>query len=88
VSADAKQAETLEASFSTLVLSIGSSAAIALGLAPDPTNNETHVNKPVARFNIDLLLMLQEKTKSNLTDDEKDFLNRLVSDLQMHFIQK
>ncbi len=76
----------LEASFSTLVLSIGSSAAMAIGIAPNPETGETHIDKALARFNIDLLVMLQEKTQNNLQDEEKQFLNNMVNDLQMKYV--
>ncbi|MCC7404861.1 MAG: DUF1844 domain-containing protein [Bdellovibrionales bacterium] len=77
----------LEASFSTLILSIASSAAMSLGLAPNPMNNKTEKNLEMARFNIDLLVVLQEKTKNNLADDEKNFLDSVIRDLQLKFIQ-
>ncbi len=76
----------LEASFSMLIMSIASSALMAMGLAPDPDNN-TSKDKSMARFNIDLLVILQTKTKNNLSDDEKNFLESLISDLQMKFVQ-
>jgi hypothetical protein len=79
--------ESVEASFSTLVLSIGSSAAIALGLSPNPANGKVEKDIKLARFNIDLLSVLQDKTRSNLTEDEQKFLDFMVSDLQMRFIQ-
>ncbi len=78
---------SLEASFSTLVMSIGSQAAIHLGLAPHPASGKVEVDKDLARFNIDLLLMLQEKTKDNLSSEESDFLTKLVQDLQLQFVQ-
>jgi hypothetical protein len=77
----------LEANFSTLVLSIGSSAAMALGLAPNPTTGKVEKDKNLARFNIDLLVMLVEKTKGNLNDDEQKFLDAIVADLQLKFVQ-
>lgn len=77
----------MEASFSMLVMSIASSAAMSLGLAPHPQTGETHKDKGMARFNIDLLIMLQEKTKGHLIDDEKQFLDSVVTDLQMKFLQ-
>lgn len=76
----------LEASFSTLVLSIGSSAAMALGLAPNPVSGKTEKDLALARFNIDLLVMLRDKTKGNLSADEQHFVDSIVSDLQMKFI--
>ncbi len=78
----------IEASFSTLILSIGSSAAMALGLAPNPSTGKIEKDKGMAKFNIDLLVVLQEKTKGNLTDEEKTFMSSLVSDLQMKFLKE
>ena len=80
-------ANELDANFSTLALSIASSAAMALGLAPNPTTGKTEKDQKMARFNIDLLRMLREKTKNNLTADEQRFLDSIVTDLQMKFIQ-
>lgn len=79
--------QKLEASFSMLTMSIASSALMAMGLTPDPSTGKTQADKNVARFNIDLLLILKEKTKNNLTADETDLLTHILQDLQMKFIQ-
>ena len=79
--------QNLEASFSVLVMSIASSAAAALGLAPNPQSGEIQKDKEMAKFNIDLLIILQQKTKSNLQPDERIFLDNVVSDLQIKFMQ-
>ncbi len=76
----------LQASFSMLVMSIASSAAASLGLSPDPGSGEIRQDRNIARFNIDLLLVLKDKTKSNLTDEESRFLDHLINDLQLKFI--
>lgn len=76
-----------QANFSTLIMSIASSAAMSMGLSPDPETGKTEKDKELARFNIDLLVMLQAKTKNNLNDDEKHFLDAVVSDLQLKFTQ-
>jgi hypothetical protein len=76
-----------EASFSVLVMSIASSAAMALGLTPDPQSGQVQKDKTMAKFNIDLLVVLQTKTANNLTTDEKNFIDNLISDLQMKFLQ-
>ncbi len=81
------QSNELEASFSTLVLSIASSAAMALGLAPHPVSGKTEKDLNLARFNIDLLTMLSEKTKNNRTPDEDRFMTTILQDLKMKFIQ-
>lgn len=80
--------QKLEASFSVLAMSIASSAAMALGLAPDPNTGETRKDKDMAKFNIDLLLMLKDKTKGQLTTDEQGFLESVLTDLQLKFVQE
>ncbi len=79
--------DTMEASFSVLTMSIASSALMAMGLAPNPQNQEIEKDKSMARFNIDLLIMLKEKTKKNLTEDEERFLEKLIADLQLKYVQ-
>lgn len=79
--------QKVEASFSTLTMSIASSAAMALGLAPDPQSGKVELQPELATFNIDLLSMLQEKTKNNLSKEESNFLSSVLSDLKMRFVQ-
>jgi len=76
----------MEASFSTLALSIASSAAMSMGLAPDPSTGKTEKNLEMARFNIDLLMLLKTKTKGNLDSEETQYLDALISDLQIKFV--
>ncbi|MBO9666473.1 MAG: DUF1844 domain-containing protein [Bdellovibrio sp.] len=78
--------QKMEASLSVLIMSLASSAVMAMGLAPDPATGKTSKDKEMARFNIDLLVVLQEKTKGNVTKDEAQFLENLISDLQMKFV--
>lgn len=78
--------EKMEASLTVLIMSIGSSAAIALGLEPDPQTGKHHVDKELARFNIDLLSVLKSKTQNNLTQDESRLIDNLIHDLQMKFV--
>ncbi len=79
--------QKIEANISTLALSLGSSAAMAMGLAPNPMSGKTEKNIEVAKFNIDMLIVLKEKTKSNLTKEEENLLHRMIVDLQMKFVQ-
>lgn len=73
--------------FSTFVLSLASTALIHLGVAPDPDSGETLKPEPeLARETIDLLGMLREKTRGNLTEEEDHFFERLLHDLRMQFI--
>lgn len=79
--------QKLEANISTLILSIASSAAMSMGLAPNPQTNEVEKDMKMAQFNIDLLSLLKDKTKNNLTSEEDQFLSTVLSDLQMKFVQ-
>ena len=74
--------------FNALVLSLGSSVIVHLGEAPDPTNGQKGTpNLPLAHQSIDLLEMLQEKTRGNLTADESRFLQNMLTDLRMLYVQ-
>lgn len=83
-----EQEKSFEASFSTLVLSIASTAAMNLGLSPNPVSGKTEKNLGMAKYNIDLLALLKEKTKSNLSEDEGKMLDQVLADLQMQFVQQ
>ncbi len=76
----------LEANFSTLILSVASSAAMGMGMTPDPKTGEAHVDKKIAQFNIDLLEILKNKTENNRTEEEDKLINQLISDLKMKFV--
>ncbi len=76
--------ENLHANFSMLTMSIASSAAMSLGITDEPGAAKTK-DKPMAKFNIDLLLMLREKTKGNLTPEENNLLEQVLTDLQLKF---
>ncbi len=72
--------------FGLLILSLGNAALMGIGLVPDPNSNSVSVNLELARQNIELLAMLQEKTKGNLEADEHKLLDELLFDLRMRFV--
>ncbi len=74
--------------FGTFVLSLGSSALVHLGEIQHPETSEARENLALARQVIDLLAMLEEKTKGNLTDEESRFLRDLLADLRLKFVEK
>lgn len=78
--------QSLPCSFSTLILSMASSAVLSLGLEKNPHTGKIEKDMDVARFNIDMLALLKDKTKGNLTKEEQDFLDMVVNDLQMKFV--
>lgn len=75
--------------FNALILSLGSSAIVHLGEAPDPTSGKKR-DQPdftMAQQSIDLLAVLQEKTRGNLTAEEARFLDNMLYDLRLLFVQ-
>jgi hypothetical protein len=75
--------------FYTFVLGLASSAFVHLGDAPHPETGEP--GKPelgLARQTIEILDMLREKTKGNLTDEESAFLENLLMDLRLRFVAR
>ena len=71
-----------------LVGTFQSSAWIALGKIENPMTEKTKVNTDQASFYIDLLDMMQEKMRDNLTDYEEQMLINTVSELKLNLIDK
>ena len=59
-----------------------------LGKIPNPMTNKKEENIAQAGFLIDTLLMLREKTKGNLSEDESKMLDNFVYELQIRFVEK
>ena len=75
-------------SFAQFILSLGTTAAIHFGDLPDPVTGErgeTHLE--AASHMIDLIAMLQDKTRGNLEPAESKLLEDLLYDLRMRFVQ-
>ena len=73
--------------FYTFVLSLASSAFVHLGDAPHPETGEpVKPNLPLAQQTIDILAMLREKTKGNLSAEEDTFFENLLTDLRLQFV--
>ena len=70
---------------SSLILSIAQTALLKMG-SDEKRPQEKDMN--LARYNIDLLVLLKEKTENNLTQDESRLLESCISDLQIQFINK
>lgn len=73
------EAELSDVSFSTLVLSLCSSAMVQLGVYPDPDTGRACVNIPAAQDTLKLLELLRQKTKGNLTNKERDLLDESLA---------
>lgn len=77
---------TAPVDFSTHVLSLASTALIALGKMPAPDGNVQSVDLETARHLIDVLSMLEVKTKGNLDEAESKLLASLVYDLRVAYV--
>jgi len=73
--------------FATFVVSLSHSVVLHLGDAPHPETEKVVTNLLLARQTIDLLGLLEEKTKGNLTGDEERLLTHVLFDLRMRFVE-
>jgi hypothetical protein len=87
VGAKADKAADIPADFSSLLLSVAAGAQVALGIAPHPASGKVEKNLLQAKYSIDLLGMLQEKTKGNLSSEEAQLLEALLYDLRMRYVE-
>jgi hypothetical protein len=85
--ATARDAAVLPAvDFHTFVLSLGSSALLHLGELEHPEAGRAEKDLPLAKHTIDILAMLQEKTKGNLTPAEEKLMESLLYDLRLRYV--
>jgi hypothetical protein len=73
--------------FIEFVMMHAQNAALFLGQIPNPKTGEPEINLDLARMFIDQLEMIQEKTRSNLTNEEAMVLRNALSNLQMAFVE-
>lgn len=78
----------LEVNFSTFLMSLSSSALMALGETPDPSTGETVFLPHLAKHSIDIIAMLQDKIQNGLTDEESKLLCDLLYDMRMRYVNK
>jgi Domain of unknown function (DUF1844) len=74
------------ASFLNFMMSIASNAASSLGMMEHPVTHQRDVDLELGKHWIDVLGMLQKKTKGNLTKQEEKMMEGLLSDLRMQFV--
>ncbi|OPX20137.1 MAG: hypothetical protein BZ151_05325 [Desulfobacca sp. 4484_104] len=77
-----------EITFSSFLISLSSSAFLHLGDLPDPATGETKKDLPLAKQTIDLLGLLREKTRNNLTTEEENLFDHLLYDLRMRYVKE
>ena len=94
-----KQGETVDAaadreaaalpppSFFTHVTSIATQVMLSFGEIEHPVTKETRRSLPEAKFGIDTLGMLEEKTEGHLTDQEREYLQQVLAELRMKYVK-
>lgn len=94
-SQDAAASEEAEASyqlpainFPTFIFSLNSSTLVHLGIIDDPASGKKVKNLSLAKQTIDILGMLEEKTRGNLTKDEESMLKNILYDLRMLYVKE
>jgi hypothetical protein len=74
--------------FSAFVLGLASSALIHLGVHQNPETGAITVDLTLARQSIDVLALLREKTRGNLSAEEEQLFSSVLSDLKLRFVEK
>ena len=75
-------------SLSVFLTSLGYQALMQLGELPHPETRQPEIDLEAAKETIDLLALLESKTKGNRTREEDEILAQLIPELQMKFVQK
>jgi Domain of unknown function (DUF1844) len=73
--------------FIEFVMMHSQNAALFLGQIPNPQTKQPEVNLDLAKLFIDQLVMIRQKTRGNLTNDELAVLNNAITNLQMTFVE-
>ncbi len=74
--------------FDQLISSLVHSAWVFLGKIKNPVNDELERNLDQAQVQIDMLDMLYKRMKGNLTDNEDQYLEHLIRELKMNFVEE
>lgn len=80
--------EIPEANFASLVLFLTTIASQHLGLVKNPLTDKVEKNLELAKYTIDSLDVLHDKTKGNLTKEEEDLLESMISNLKLVYVKE
>ena len=75
-----------QVTFSAFIMGLGTQVLVCLGEVPDPMTNQKSKNTMIAKQTIDVLALLQEKTKGNLTTDESKLLSEMLGGLRLAYV--
>lgn len=73
--------------FSTLIMSFASAAMISIGRMPDPVTGQVNKDLALARQNIDIISLLQEKTRGNLSPEEEKLVEGVLNELRISYVE-
>jgi hypothetical protein len=73
--------------FIGFVASLATNALAAMGLLPEATKQGMPVSMKLAKEYIDIIEILQDKSRGNLTSEEAQMMTRVISDLKMQYVQ-
>jgi len=82
-----EQEPSLVIDFVTLIMSFASASMICMGKIPDPATGTVQKNLSIAKQNIDIISLLMEKTKGNLTQEEDRIIEQILYELRMHYVE-
>ena len=85
---DAQELPLPGITFSSFVFSLSSAALVSMGAIPDPNTGKTEKNLPLAKQTIDLLGLLRDKTRNNLSQEEEILFDHLLYDLRMSYVRE
>ena len=77
-----------EINFVTFIMSLNASALVNLGKVEDPATGKKVKNLPIAKQTIDILGMLAEKTRGNLTSDEENLLKNILYEIRIIYVKE
>jgi len=82
------QAPLPEINFATFIISLNASALVHLGVINDPVADKKVKNLPMGKQTIDMLGLLEEKTKGNLSKEEENLLKNILYDLRIIYVKE
>lgn len=75
------------ASFETLVSTMATQALFAMGAIPDPRTGQPQMHLELARHHLDMLGVIEDKTKGNLSEEESKMITGTLYELRSRYIQ-
>lgn len=83
-----KESQLPEMNFPTFIMSMNASALVHLGVIEDPATGKKESNLSLAKQTIDILTMIEEKTRGNLSEDEEKMLQSILYDLKIIYVKE